>query len=83
MKIILILGIIQLLILIGTIVIIWYNIFQQEYAPPKFTKEELETYIKKLKEEIKHKIANGEYFRLESDLDYLEYYENELKKYQK
>lgn len=83
MKIILILGIIHLLILIGTIVIIWYDIFQQKYAPPKYTKEELETYIKKLKEEIKHKIANGEGFRLESDLDYLEYYENELKKYQK
>ena len=36
-----------------------------------------------LKQEINYKIANEDNFRLELCLDYLEYYKNELKKYQK
>ena len=39
--------------------------------------------IEDLKQEINYKIANDDDFRLELCLDYLEYYENELKKYQK
>lgn len=62
---------------------LWHDVHHQKHSKPVYSKEVLEKLIQDLKQEIKHKIANGEDFRLESDLDYLEYYENELKKYQK
>ena len=45
------------------------------------TKKQLDN--QDLKQKINYKIANDDNFRLELCLDYLEYYENELKKYQK
>lgn len=62
---------------------LWHDIHHQKYGKPIYSKEFLEKTIKDLKQEIQYKIANDEEFRLEQDLDYLEYYENELRKYQK
>ena len=71
------------IIMIISGIALWYDIHHQKYDKPIFTKEFLEKEIKDLKQKIQYKIANDEKFRLEQDLDYLEYYENELKKYQK
>ena len=62
---------------------LWYDIHHQKYGKPIYSKEFLEKTIKDLKQEIQYKIANDDNFRLELCLDYLEYYENELRKYQK
>ena len=83
MGIIAIIGIILLITTILSILILRYEVNQQQNGKPLYSKEVLEDNIKRLKKEIKCKIANDEEFRLEADLDYLEFYENELKKYQK
>lgn len=83
MTVLVIIGITLLATLGMSTLLLWYDVHHQKHSKPVYSKEVLEKLIQDLKQEIKHKIANGEDFRLESDLDYLEYYENELKKYQK
>lgn len=83
MIVLVIIGITLLVILGITMLLLWYDIHHQKYGKPIYSKEFLEKAIKDLKQNIQYKIANDEEFRLEQDLDYLEYYENELKKYQK
>lgn len=62
---------------------LWHDVHHQKHSKPVYSKEVLEKLIQDLKQEINYKIANDDNFRLELCLDYLEYYENELKKYQK
>ena len=71
------------IIMIISGIALWHDIHHQKDDKPLFPKEFLEKEIKDLKQKIQYKIANDETFRLEQDLDYLEFYENELKKYQK
>ena len=71
------------IIMIISGIALWYDIHHQKHSKPIYSKEFLEKTIKDLKQKIQYKIANDEVFRLDQDLDYLEYCENELRKYQK
>lgn len=62
---------------------LWYDVHHQKHNKPIYSKEVLEKLIQDLEKRINYKIANDEDFRLQCDLDYLEYYKNELNKYQK
>lgn len=83
MTVLIIIGITLLVILGMSTLVVWYDIHHQKHSKPVYSKELLEKLIQDLKHEINYKIANDDNFRLELCLDYLEYYENELKKYQK
>lgn len=83
MTVLVIIGITLLVTLGISTLVLWYDLHHQKHSKPVYSKEVLEQLIQDLKQEINYKIANDDDFRLESCLDYLEYYENELKKYQK
>ena len=78
-----IIGITLLATLGMSTLLLWYDVHHQKHSKPIYSKEFLEKTIKDLKQKIQYKIANDEVFRLDQDLDYLEYYENELRNYQK
>lgn len=71
------------IIMIISGIALWYDVHHQKHSKPVYSKEVLEKLIQDLKQKINYKIANDDNFRLELCLDYLEYYENELRKYQK
>lgn len=71
------------IIMIISGITLWHDVYHQKHSKPVYSKEVLEKLIQDLKQEINYKIANDDNFRLELCLDYLEYYENELMKYQK
>lgn len=71
------------IIMIISGITLWCDVHRQKHSKPVYSKEELEKIIQDLKQKINYKIANDDNFKLELCLDYLEYYENELKKYQK
>lgn len=83
MTVLVIIGITLLVILGMSLLLLWYDVQHQIHSKTAYSKEVLEQLIQDLKQEINYKIANDDDFRLELCLDYLEYYENELKKYQK
>ena len=83
MTVLVIIGITLLVILGMSMLLLWYDVHHQIHSKPVYSKEVLEELIQDLKQEINYKIANDDDFRLELCLDYLEYYENELKKYKK
>lgn len=83
MTVLVIIGITLLVTLGMSTLLLWYDVHHQIHSKPAYSKEVLEQLIQDLKQEINYKIANDDDFRLELCLDYLEYYENELKKYQK
>ena len=83
MTVLVIIGITLLVILGMSTLVLWYDLHHQKHCKPVYSKEELEKLIQDLKQKINYKIANDDNFRLELYLDYLDYYENELKKYQK
>ena len=83
MTVLVIIGIMLLVILGMSTLVLWYDLHHQKHSKPVYSKEELEKLIQDLKQKINYKIANDDNFRLELYLDYLDYYENELKKYQK
>lgn len=83
MTVLVIIGITLLVILGVSMLLLWYDVHHKIHSKPVYPKEVLEQLIQDLKQEINYKIANDDDFRLELCLDYLEYYENELKKYQK
>ena len=83
MTVLVIIGITLLVTLGMSTILLWYDIHHQKHSKPIYSKEVLEKLIQDLKQEINYKIANDEVFRLDQDLDYLEYYENELRNYQK
>ena len=71
------------IITIISCIALWYDVHHQKHSKPVYSKEVLEKLIQDLEKRINYKIANDEDFRLQCDLDYLEYYKNELNKYQK
>lgn len=83
MTVLVIIGITLLVTLGISTLLLWYDVHHQKHSKPVYTKEVLEELIQDLKQEINYEIANDDNIRLELCLEYLEYYENELKKYQK
>ena len=83
MTVLVIIGITLLVILGVSMLLVWYDVHHQIHSKPVYSKEVLEKLIQDLKQEIDYEIANGDNVRLELCLDYLKYYENELKKYKK
>lgn len=83
MTVLVIIGITLLATLGMSTLLLWYDVHHQKHSKPVYSKEVLEKLIQDLKQEINYKIANDEDFRLQCDLDYLEFYKNELNKYQK